>query len=491
MANNQSNDLAKRIIGKTLAGLLCQNYYLLNDAVVVLDGQHRARALELSSLTDEVELYSINNEEVEEVRVAHNGEMFLFITKSKEYLVNKVNKIVEDSTNWEDSYFEELSNSFYRKDKHGHWCNLEGFVMAENVFLKGDVLTCLETKTSKQSLSFLNQEIFISENRQLIQIGKIVLDLNLEVVKYLGERVTGLGKAHISFDGKDVIQEVLLCMDKKAFINEYTHEPYLFGEDRIIGYAGYHQYGQKRVEVFETDADTSLGVEGRSNHFLTYQDKPLLIEGDEQLNFKETELIKVSDGKNSFYFNLNENIPFVIPGLEGIVLTHIDKKYVRIGNSKILNVTSPTDQFVVQEMDGKIFKLDDGSIKPERVDDVTGLEKYFGFATVDGEKKLFSKKQAKILKFGKDDLEVSEIVYNNSEKLVNAIDTAGNRLVLDLRQGFDKIKLAETGGDKILEAYGDTFLLAGKTLQNVFVETLGGKKRRAVSYTHLTLPTKA
>ena len=135
----------------------------------------------------------MDGEEVQEVRVAHSGKMFLFVTKSKQYLVNEENKIVEDSTNWEDSYFEPLSNSFYRKDKHDRWCDLEGFVMTETVFLKNDVLTSLETKSSKQSLSFLNQELFISENRQLIQIGKIVLDLNLESVNYLGERVTGLG----------------------------------------------------------------------------------------------------------------------------------------------------------------------------------------------------------------------------------------------------------------------------------------------------------
>ena len=480
MANNQSNDLAKRIIGKTLAGLVCQNYYQLNEVIVIIDAQHQAKALKLSSLSENAEAYSMDGEEVQEVRVAHSGKMFLFVTKSKQYLVNEENKIVEDSTNWEDSYFEPLSNSFYRKDKHDRWCDLEGFVMTETVFLKNDVLTSLETKSSKQSLSFLNQELFISENRQLIQIGKIVLDLNLESVNYLGERVTGLGKAHISFDGKDVVQEVRLSMDKTAFINEYTHEPYMFGEDRIIGYSGFHQYGQKRVDVFQTEADKSLGVEGRSHHFLTYQDKPLLIEGDRQLNFNETELIKVNDGIKSFYFNLNENIPFVIPGLEGVVLTDIDKNYVRVGNTKILNVTSPSDQFVVQELDGKIFKLDEGTVKPERVEDVESLAKYYGFATVDGEKKLFSKKQAKILKFGKDDLEVSEIVYNNSEKLVNAIDTSGNRLVLDLRQGFDKIALAKTDGDKILEAYGEAFEMAGRTLQNVFVETMGGKRRRVI-----------
>lgn len=477
--DNQRTNTQLDIIGKTIAGLVCYQYFILKDVLVIQDVQGNAKAIMLSSLSGNMKLPTIENQSITNVQVARNGTMFLFATKTKSYLVNEQFEIIENSDEWADAYFESLSNSFYRKDAQGHWYDIEGFRMQEKVFLKEDVLTSLESKTSKQSVSFKNCDLFISKNKQLIQLGKLVLDTNLNVIKFFGERITGLGRSNISFGDKDVLQEVKLGIDDSAFINEYTHEPYMFGDTKITKHVESHQYGKKRVEIFQVGKNF-YGVEGSSDHFLTYDERPLEIDTEKHVNFRNKELIKVSDGQKSFYFDLNKNEVFVLPNFEDVNLNDIDQNFVRVDQSKIFNVLSSTEQFAIYESDGTVFKLDNETIVPQKIEDAEGLKKYYGFAMVDGQRKLFSKKTKSILKFGTDALEVSEIIYNPSDKLINALDTNGNKLVLDLRLGFDQITMAETNGEKVSEVYGALMPIANKTLLNVFVETLGGQTRRVI-----------
>jgi len=162
------------LVGKNIAGINCDTIYQLKDILVIEDVNKNTRVIQINSLPDNFELYKINGEKIDKVQVTENGLMFLFHTKSKQYLINDQNLIVENSETWEDSFFDVLSNSFYRQDKQGYWYDIEGFKMQEKFFLKGDILTSLLTKKTKQSLSFKNQDIFISKHKQLIQVGKVV-----------------------------------------------------------------------------------------------------------------------------------------------------------------------------------------------------------------------------------------------------------------------------------------------------------------------------
>ena len=479
--------LSLDIIGDTINGIVCHKYYILNDIVLVQDLQGECKAYTLVSIKTKPEPYKINDDLVTQVKVANHGNMFLFQTNSKQYLVNEQNQIIEDSDTWEDSYFDQLSNSFYRKDAQGMWFDIEGFRLQEKVFIKGDVLCSLDTKKSKKSLSFKDQDIFISKHKQLIQVGKLLFNLNLEVVKYFGEKITGLGHINVAFKGEDVVQEVKLGLEDSVFINEFSHKPYLFNQSKIVKHGGTFQYGKKRVDVFETE-HKAYGVEGSSNHFLEYNGKPIQIETHKHVSFKDSELIKVSDGEKSFYFDLNRNEAFDLPSFGDKNLSDIDAEFLRIGKTKVFNVSTPTEKFVLIEDDGSIFKLDDGAIKPERLEDAVALSKYYGFAIVDGQRKMFSKKQKSILRFGKDSLEVSEIIYNSADKIINAIDTNGNKLALDLRHGFEEVVLAESAdGVKISEVYGNAMPIGNKTLINAYIETLGGSSRRVVDISQKVL----
>jgi len=407
------------LIGQTIAGLVCHNYYFLNEVVVICDGENKAKAVNLNSISEKAELYSINQEQVLEVQVANNGQMFLFHTKSKQYLVNGKNQIVEDSEEWTDAFFDTLSNSFYRMNKAGVWYDLEGFKLQEKVFLKGAVLTSLDSKKSKKSLSFKNQDIYISPNKQLIQVGKLVFDLDLNVLKLFGEKITGLGQANVKFENKKVVQEVKLGLEDSAFIYEHTHEPYLFGDNIITKHVGSYLCGNKRIELFETK-DDSFGVDGRTGDILMYNDQALQIRSQAYVNFSNTDLIQVNDGNKSFYFDLNKNEPFSLFALDQISITQISKDYIRLDNSKLFNVSSSNEEFVIYEDDGKIFFLDDGT-KPQKVEDAGQLKQHFGFAMIDGQRKLFSKKLSKVLQFGKDNIEVAELNYEDSSKLISCL----------------------------------------------------------------------
>lgn len=492
MKHEKREAVADDLVGKMIGGLRCHSYRWIRDVLIVRDDRGNAKAMVVTPSSD-LKSYTIDDEEVQHVQVTNDEKMFLLHTTSRQYLVNEQNEIVEDSSQWEDCYFDELTNSIYRKDKQGHWFDIQGFKLKEPVFLKGDVLTSLQAKRSRKSLSFKHQQVYISNHKQLIQVGKLVMDWRLEIVKYFGEKITALGPVNVAYDGEDVLQEVRLGLDETAFINEYSHEPYTCEGVRIVRHTTSYQYGLKRVDIFES-ATRSYAVEGSSSNLLMYEDRPLEIIAQEHISINGSELVKVSDGRISFYYDLYRASPLSLPALDGKSIATIHADTIRVGRSRVFNVATAREHFAIYEQEGTILRLDDGAVTPQRVEDTIGMEQHFGYAVVDGQRKLFSKKHLQILRFGRDEVAVSEIVSEVSGRLVNALDTNGNKLVLDLREGFDAISLALAEGSKVLEVFDGTLEVGQKKLQNVSVETLGGAVSRVVdvnvrSLTYARLPS--
>jgi len=480
MIDKQEDRLRLNLIGKTIAGIICHSYYQLKDIAIIQDINYNQKVLELPITPERIIEYTIDQESIEKVQITLDSKMYLFHTHKKQYLVNDQNQIIEDSSQWSESYFEVLSSSFYRKDTLGYWYDIEGFRMKENVFLKDDTLISLETKKSKRSISFKQQELFISKNRQLIQVGKLVLNLQLKAVKYFGNKITGLGLTNITFGDNDTLQEIKLGLNETAFINEYSHQPYLIEGNKISKHTATYQYGAKRIDIFKSE-EKSYGVEGRSDSVLSYNDKPLEILANNHVSFNNTELIKVSDGKSFFYFDLYKYKPFVIEQMNNKFISDIDPKYIRAGNSKLYNVCSLTDQFVINESELSIFKLDNNSITPNRIEDVGHLDKYYGYAIVDEKPRLFAKKNAAILKFGADDLEIAEVTPCDTDKFLNALDTNENKLVLDIRLGYENISMGVVENDKICTINSNTMHIGNETLLNATVEKLGGTINRVIN----------
>lgn len=476
----QEEILELDIVGKSIAGIVCSRYYLINDILIVQDKHGESKVIMAASLSGDIILHKIDEEDITQVQVSDNALMFLFHTESGKYLINDSNEIVENSKNWSDWYFENLSNSFYRKDKNGYWYDLEGFRMEELVFLKEDVLVSLLSKKSKRSLSFRGQDLYISVNRQLIQIGKLLFDLNLEIVKYFGDKITGLGSKNIQFEGHDVLQEVKLGLNRSVFINEYSHEPFMIDDMKIVGHNSTTMYGHKRVEVFETESN-SYGVIGSSENYIAHNGKPLHIEGDNHIRIGDAVLIKVSTGEDMFYFDLNANAPFSLENDSVTVISHIDPNFISIGNDRLYNVRNSKMQFVIRESDLSIFRINDGQICPQSVEESNKFNGFFGFVKIDGKRKLFSMATLEILKFGFDQLEVSEITSSPHEKFINAFDSNGNKLVLDLRLGISRAVMAVVDGNVVSEIVSAPIRFDSNTLLNVTVEKLRGPVKRVIS----------
>lgn len=474
------------LVGKNVAGVLCHLAYYLNDVVIVIDVENNCKVVKRSTLAGKVELHTLDKEEIEFVQVSDKASMFLFYTQTKQYLVNDQNRVVEDSDCWEDSYFDVLASSFYRKDINGYWYDIEGFRMKEVVFLKEDILISLAAKKSKKSLSFRNQEIFISKNKQLIQVGKILFDLNLEIVKYFGDKITGLGITNIAFEGEDILQEVRLGMNHYAFINEYTHQPFLIEGAKIIKHLSTYHYAHKRVDVFQSEIK-SYGLSGGSQNFLSHDNRPLQIIGQDHLNIGDEVLIKVNDGKRDFYFDLIRNEPFYLAEQNIRTVTDIDPIPVRIGNERMYNMSNDVERFVIKESSRSVFKLDEDSIQPERIEVANKFEEHLAFAIVEGKRKLISKKDNQILKFGNDDIEISQLNGGPHDKFVNVLDSNGNKRVLDIRLGISNITMAQINGDIVSEVCGSAIRFDNTTILNVLVDSLSGHVNRVISINDKTL----
>ncbi len=483
----KADTLHKQIIGKTIVGILVERYDVLADVIIIYDKNENAKVLELAPFPDHQVEYKIENRNISHVLSTNDKKVYLLITSSKQYLINDQNQIIENSDQWVDHYLEPISNSFYRKNEQGHWYDIEGFKLEEKIFLKDHVLTSLDSKKSKSSLLFSGQSVFVSKHKQLIQIGKIVFNLDLEVVNYFGERITGLGACNVHVGMGKVVQQVYLGIRDFAFIDEHTHEPFLFGEIRITKHQGSHQYGNRQVALFETATQT-IGIDEETGAIISLGDQPLHIESSEYINFNNAAIIKVSNSGHHFYFNLHTNEAFQPSNNQAISISEIDSQYIRIGQRKVFNVCSPNEEFVIYESDGRILTLNEGAITPQRIDDANIYKQHFGIATIDGQTKLFSKSKNSVLKFGKDALEVAELLHGNSDKFINAIDTHGNKLVLDIRHGFDNIQLAESDNLKIIETLGDIMAIGNKRLLRVSLETLGGKTERIIDINNKDLP---
>ncbi|MFT7452767.1 MAG: hypothetical protein ACI9VN_003503, partial [Patescibacteria group bacterium] len=158
--------------------------------------------------------------------------------------------------NWVDHYVEPHHNQIYGKDKRGNWFDKEGRKLEAPVFLQNDVLVSLPGKKSKQSLSFRGQALSMSPHCTLIQIGKVVYDVHLEMVSYYGQKITGLGPNNITLAKSSFIQEVYLGLDQKAYLTENDLQPFLILGELVIQHLHTVKKGKNQYEVFKTKQNT-------------------------------------------------------------------------------------------------------------------------------------------------------------------------------------------------------------------------------------------
>ncbi len=464
----------------------------LNDIILDQDEEGNLVAYNAKGFPKKREVYKISGHPVTKVITFAQHDCILLRTDQEDHLRDLNNEPVVDGERWADHYFEPHTNSLYRQDERGSWYDLEGFRLSMPVFLKGEVLISLPGKTSRRSWSFAGREAVISPHGQLIEVGKLVYNTALEPVYYFGEKLTGLGRGHVSFGGTDQWQEVCRGLLNRGFVNEFTGAPLLVNDEEIVGHVRSAQRKKHHFEVFRS-ATREYVLENHSGGEIRLDGYPLELDLDTYLWLNDTEVMLAKNAREGFYLDLNTRQPFHIAEAGRERLRKISQAPVRLPGSELYNVATEHQSFVYDASSRSIYTLNGGALQPFSIEEIPGFEAYFFMAVVNGERKLCDKRAGTVLQFGPEKLEVAEILSPASAKLLNVRGTLGNNFVIDLRLGPDKVRLATADGKTIEEVIGSPYRIGDHALQHIRLASLGGAVNRLVdlelkSLTTYTLP---
>jgi hypothetical protein len=451
----------------------------LNDIVLDQGEGGKLMAYKAKGFPEKRDIYAVTGHPVTEVITFPLHDCILLRTDEGDHIRDLNNQPVVDGERWADHYFEPYTNSLYRQDERGNWYDLEGFRLTVPIFLKGEVLISLPGKISRQSWSFSGREAVISLHGQLIQVGKLVYDTNLEPAYYFGEKLTGIGRGHVSFGGTDEWQEVFRGLLGRGFVNEFTGVPLLINDEEITGHIRSEKRGKRHFEVFSS-ANRQYVLENHSGGEIRFDGYPLEIDLDTYLKLNDAEIVLASDGREHFYFDLDARQPFHIVEAGEERIRKISRTPVRLPGAALYNVATEHQAFVYDASSRSPYLLDEGAWQPTGVEEIPGFEPYFFLAEVDGKQKLCDKRRSSIWQFGAEKLEVAQILSLSGSKLLNALGTLGNKLVLDVRRGADKAILATADGKLIEEVIGKPNRVGDHALQHVLLASLGGVVNRLV-----------
>lgn len=444
--------------------------------IIAPDKKGIPRAYVASGYPAKKVLYRIDDEPVREVFSFPYHDFLLLQTTKGEYLRTLDNQPIADEK-WTDFYFDVNTNSLYRQDERGIWYDLEGFRLTAPIFLKGDVLVSLPGKVSRRSWAFRDQPVVISPHARMIQVGKLVYDLQLNPVLFFGEKITGLGRKFISFEGEDQWQEVMLGLENRAFINEFTGAPLLINGEEITGHVAGVTRGPRHFEVFRS-ANREYVLENSSTGDIRYAGQPLGVDLSTYIVMNGAEIVLASDGQRDFFYDLNTNEPFYLPETGKELIIQLSQDPVVLDGTVLYNVKTTHRSLVYDQARQAPFLL--GEEAPEAVYNVKGFETYYFMARVGGKRKLCGKKSRSILRFGEQQLEVSKILSKAGGKLLNCQSRDGVPMVLDVRAGLHQPSLAEIDGHLMKRTVGASHRIGDMVLQHVEMSSLGGFVTRLV-----------
>ena len=468
-----------KLKGRNILDIECHSYFEFGDIILVLDTLGNQVAVKAASIPDNPKRYKIDKNPVEKIEFVSDLSLIVLHTKAGIFYRDKYNEKIEGSEAWADHFLEPHTSLFFRMDEKGRWYDLQGHLLYSLFLIKDDVLCSVAQKKSKKSLFFKDQKLYMNPKNTMAQIGKLVYDKNLNLLKYHGEKITGLGQKNLVLDQNNSFHEVRIGLEKRGFIHEHTFEALTINGEEIVSF-----YSELKLENF-----TIFSFQGVQNKYtiidslqnvLVHHKKPLSIVSEELISIGDLKLVKVSDGEKSFFWNIMDNEPFD-PLNEDDYIVHIESRPVSIGNHLLHNLSYSTRDFVYDAGRSNVFRLNNSDTVPESVSIVPDLGKYFFYAHLQGTKKLCTTKKMEVLQFGDQKTEIKALNNTQSQKLINAESTDGDSFVLDFRMGYENPALAKVGIYRITKVFGQPLGLGDLILQNIELETLGGSKKRVVN----------
>jgi hypothetical protein len=421
--------------------------------------------------------YKINGENVINVELISNNHLAVFKTKTAFHFRYKNNKRITDRKEWKDYYYDSFSMSFYRKDSRGYWYDTEGVKLSSTIILKDDILISLIGKVSKKNQIFRNQKPYTSPNSELIQIGKIVLDYNLDPVTYYNEKITGLGKNVVTFENGSVYQEIYLGIKNKAFINEKTKTPIIIKGNEIVSYNEIIELGPHCFYVFK-DKEREYYLNSKNTEPLEVQDSPYTIDPKSYIHIGQEDIIKVNSISNNFYYNLTKKEIFQIPELGSSEIIKVSKSNVAYNKCELFNVSTSKKSIVIRSDNQVQYIPASNAIEIEKIMNVPGFENVLALVTIHGKQQLFSLQTEELILLEND--AIVRVDGHSKNKLLNAITANGQRTTLDLRKGHNDLNMATSDGSLITQTESEPYSIGSKILQNVKVQTLGGVQKRVI-----------
>ncbi|NJC26865.1 hypothetical protein [Neolewinella antarctica] len=409
-----------------------------------------------------------------------------------------------DASVWADHFVEPHTEALFRRDLRGNWYDVEGVRLTIPIFLRGDVLVNLPGKVARRSYGFRGQELLVSPGYTLIQIGRQVLNGQLEAVRYFGERLAGLGPGYVKFSGGEAWQEVLLGLSRRAFINETDYRPLLINGEEIVRHAGTELHGGHRYEVFQS-ATRFYVLRGGSDELVTVNGAPADIGFNTYLRFGEYELARAfqqrtrTDGKSvgderdepvpsnqGFYVNLLTGEPFRVAALGDVPILGLAE--LDVPGKSLYQIQTAEGAFVFDAKTDDLLTIDNGLLQPESLHVHPTFPHLFYTITVAGQEVICDQRTGTSLALGEEGLRVSKITGQPEDRLLNARTSRGAALVLDTIDGLDELRPATTDGRRIVETLGNPHRISGLTLQPALVQRLGGPVPRVLVISDSELP---
>jgi len=484
-------DLSK---GQEFDGKIISASKIIGDLLLVWDRKKMIHAYKYSqSSLQSPAPYILDKAPVIAVAMPSSQNFFILTTKLGDYLRDGSNQPVEDFNHWSDAFYEPHTEQFFRKTSNGYWVDMENHFLASPIFISGTTLISLEAKKSITSYGFLGQKLLTSKNRKLIQLGKVVYNDQLEIQYFFNKKIAGLTNRSVDLGKKGVIVEVVLGLQKNAFIWENSGQPLICDDQPFLEYIDSFQGEHGRFERFKNKTqEVSWSV--AQSKFISHNNAAVTIDFEFYFIINKAEIVLTTQNEKAFYYNLTTENIFTIKEKENPeVVTYIDSRPTKINNRSYWNIGTDHKKYVLAEKDYSILQLSNGHL-PESLFDIHGLKHLFAGYIFEDTKRIIYKKNLEVLRLGTPSVEISEIFYRPDQKLFNAKDIHRSSLVIDARLGMDQMSIAHSGDHK-LESISDEPVEVGQAIwQNVKIETLGGATEIVINIDHkellpCTLPT--
>ncbi|MEM1122084.1 MAG: hypothetical protein AAGJ18_16685 [Bacteroidota bacterium] len=465
---------------KKIGSMVCTEMQVFGDIVIIWGSKGEQKAFTKQSLQKKQPVdYQIDNHKIKQVVLPKQHEIIILETSKGIHVRDYQNRPLPDAEHWADYFIEPHTQQFYRQNKRGNWFDIEGHKLTSPIFLLDDVLVSLIGKKSKQSLAFKGQPLFVSPQLTLIQVGKVVFNQQLQPVRIFGEKITGLGKKYIEFGNGLAIQEVQTGFNSSTFIEEQTKQPFLINDEPVVQHVKTVIRDNRRYEVFKT-ADQQPTLSGETGKCITCENQLVKIDFSTYTQIGTQRVVKCTRNRKRFFMDLEAEEPFRLQSLNNDVITDIAPHSLMVNGRKLRNVNTANQRVVYDEMKQAIFQLNDQTIIPSALQELNHFSEHLGIADINGQQKIYHKKSLRILQLGEERTEVSQILTQKNQKLLNAISTKNEPIVLDARKGFDQLTRAYANGQALTEVYDYPRNVGRKMLQNARLNTLGGTEKRVI-----------